>query len=159
MTRFTVIHVGEDRIDETLPLVRMAAPLLSAERWRWCVGEAGRRGGGVLAAFAADGRPHGLAVYRTEESLIDGRMLRVEPIITFEINQSAPARSALCEALELLALAKGCDSLMVVTASRGYADPNCAKADAWARVGMDLACVGLVKRLDPAPSPALAAAR
>ena len=149
MTRFKVIHVGEDRIDETLPLVRMALPLLSADRWRRLVQSAGEDGRGVLAAYAPDGRPHGVAVYRPEDSLIGGRTLHVEPIITFEINRSAPTRAALCQALELLGLAKGCDRLLVAMPSRGYADPRCAKADAWAQLGMEVASVGLIKHLDP----------
>lgn len=158
MSRFTVIHLQEERLDQTLPLVRMAAPLVTAERWRafaaWLTGN----GGGILAAFAGDERPHGIAAYRTEESPIHGRTLRVEPMVTFEINRSAPARAALCQALQLLALAKGCDCISIAAASRGYADPQCPKADSWAVLEFELDSVALVKRLEPPrPAPAVLA--
>jgi hypothetical protein len=147
VTPFTVIHLQENRLDETLPLVRMAAPLLSLERWqefaRWVTGN----GGGILAAFVGEGRLHGIAAYRTEENLIQGRTLHVEPMVTFELDRSAPARTALCQALELLALARGCNILTIVTGSRGYANPNCLKAGAWAPLGFATASVALSKRV------------
>ncbi|MGZ8286187.1 MAG: hypothetical protein ACXW27_08750 [Allosphingosinicella sp.] len=149
MARFTVIHLQESRLDETLPLVRTAAPLVTAERWRQFARSLRDSGGGILAAFAGDGPAHGVAAYRLEESLVHGRTLRVEPMITFELSRSAPARAALCRALELLALDKECDSLIVSAASRGYADPKSPKTGAWATLDFDLASVALVKRLAP----------
>lgn len=159
MSRFTVMHLQESRFDETLPLVRMSAPLVTLERWRQFTRWLCDNGGGVLAAFAGDGRPHGIAAYRADESLIHGRTLQVEPMVTFEINRSAPARATLCEALELLAAAKGCDSLIIATGSRGYADPQCAKAVAWASLGLEIVSVALAKRLNPvrSTSPAVLA--
>lgn len=157
MTGFTVVHLEEDRLDHTLPLVRMAAPLATAERWRQFARQRTENGGGILAAFAGDGRPHGIAAYLAEECLNEGRTLHVEPMVTFEINRSAPARAALCQALELLALAQRCDSLRIVTAGRGYADARSAKARAWASLGLDLGSIGFVKRL--APQPTMPAAR
>ena len=149
MSRFTVVHLHENRLDEALPLVRTAAPLVTAERWRQFSRSLRDSDGGILAAFAGDGRAHGVAAYRLEESLVHGRTLRVEPMVTFELSRSARARAALCQALELLALAKGCDSLIISTASRGYADPQSPKTGAWATLEFDLASVALVKRLAP----------
>lgn len=152
MNRFTVIHLQEDRLDQTLPLARMAAPLVTPEQWREFACSLSDKKGGILAAFAGDGRAHGVAAYRLEESLVHGLTLRVEPMVTFELSRSAPARAVLCQALELLAAAKGCGSLMIATASRGYADPQSPKSGAWASLGFDLASVGLVKRFPPRPS-------
>lgn len=149
MSRFTVVHLREDRLDETLPLVRTAAPLVTAERWRRFARSLRDSDGGLLAAFDGDGRAHGVAAYRLEESLVHGRTLRVEPMVTFELSRSAPARAALCRALEFLALAKVCDSLIISAPSRGYADPQSPKAGAWASLDFDLASVALVKRLAP----------
>src|SRR5687768_4777486 len=99
MSRFTVIHLPEERLEETLPLVRLAAPLVTIEGWR-SYGRFLREGGGdVLAAYAADGRAHGIAGYAIEESLTEGRTLRIQPMVTFELGPTAPARAALCQAL------------------------------------------------------------
>jgi hypothetical protein len=152
MGQFTVIHVQEDRLDQTLPLVRMAAPLMTPERWREIARSLPEKKGGILAAFAGDGTAHGVAAFVVEESLVHGLTLRVEPMVTFELSRSAPARVALCQALELLAAAKGCASLTITTASRGYADPQSPKTGAWASLGFDLASVDLVKRLPPRAS-------
>lgn len=147
MTRFSVIHLPLDRIEETLPLVRMAAPSLTAERWRRFARILERCSGGTLAALDGDGRSHGLAAYWVDESLVHGRVLRVEPMVTFEISGSAPVRTALCAALEQLAADKSCDSLVISTGSRGYADRGGEKLDGWARLGLELGAVSLVKRL------------
>ena len=149
MPRFTVIQVGADRLDSTLPLVRMAAPLTSARQWRRYVESLSAGGGGLLAAFARDTRPHGIAAYRIEDDLAHGRTLRVEPMVTFEINRSAPARTALCAALERLARAQGCACLTIATGSRGFADLHGMKAEAWAPLGFELGSVSLIKRLVP----------
>ena len=149
MPQFTVSHLQDDRLEEILPLLRMAAPLATAGRWRDFVRWTASNDGGILAAVAGDGRPHGIAAYRIEESLIHGRTMRVDPMVTFEINRSAPVRAALCEALERLARARGCDGLAVAAASRGYADPQSPKAGAWASMAFKLDSVVLVKRLEP----------
>ena len=149
MSQFTVIHLQRDRLDEALPLVRMAAPTATADQWRKFVGWLGRNDGGVLAAFAGDGRPHGIAAFRTEESLSLGRALHVEPMVTFELSRSAPARTALCQALELLAVARKCDNLVIVTGSRGYINAHCQKAAGWADLGLNITSVALTKPLEP----------
>lgn len=152
MTGFTVVHLQEDRLDHTLPLVRMAAPLVTAEGWRRFARRRIENDGGILAALAGDGRPHGIAAYLAEECLTDGRTLHVEPMVTFEIHPSAPVRTALCRALELIALAQRCESLRIVPPGRGYADARGAKARAWASLGLEVGPVAFVKHVvsDPA---------
>lgn len=149
MSQFTVIHLQGDRLDEALPLVRMAAPTATVDQWRHFVGWLGRNDGGVLAAFAGDGRPHGIAAFRPEESLSLGRVLHVEPMVTFELSRSAPARTALCQALELLAVARAYENLVIVTGGRGYVNPHCQKAASWAGLGLDMTSVALAKPLRP----------
>ncbi len=156
MSQFTVIHLQADRFDEAFPLVRMSAPNASLDQWRHFAGQLRTKDGGVLAALACDGRPHGLAVFRMEDGLGQGRTLKVEPMVTFELNRSAPVRSALCQALELLAGARGCETLVIAATSRGYANPNGSKAAAWAEFGLELTSVILTKRLIPAPATDLA---
>ena len=48
------------------------------------------------------------------------------------------------------ALARGCDSLVIATSSRGYASPHCKKAEAWADLGLGMTSVLLSKRVVPA---------
>jgi hypothetical protein len=112
--------------------------------------------GGVLAALAGDGRPHGIAAFRIEQGLVHGRTLKVEPMVTFEINRSSPVRAALCETLELLAVARRCETLLIANPCRGYADPAGAKAAAWAELGFELATVNLARRLVPVQATGLA---
>lgn len=148
MANFSVVHLHDDRLDEAFPLVRMAAPEATPAQWRRFVGWLRDNDGGVLAAFADDPRPHGIAAFRSEQSLSQSRTLLVDPMVTFELNPSAPARAALCEALELIALAKGCEKLVIATPSRGYTDPAGPKAAAWADLGLAVTKVLLAKRLD-----------
>lgn len=148
VARFTAIHLSPTKLDEALPLARMAAPMLTAERWRRFAHILDTCSGGVLAAFADDGRPHGFAAYWVDDSLVHGRVLRVEPMVTFEIARAAPVRATLCRALEALATAKSCERLVISTASRGYADTQGAKSRAWASLGMEIGAVSLVKRIE-----------
>ena len=154
MTRFTVTHLPEDRFDVALPLVRMAAPLTTAQTWREFVRTLFAGTGGILAAFAGDGRPHGIAGYCPDVSLLHGKMLRVEPLVTFEISDSAPVRAALCEGLELLARAKGCSAIIISAASRGLVDLQNSKMRGWDSLGFGIASVDLVKRVEPIGLPA-----
>ncbi len=154
MPQFTVVHLQQDRLDEALPMVRMASPAATADQWRLFVSWLGRNDGGVLAAIAGDGRPHGIAAFRTEENFSLGRTLHVEPMVTFELSRSSPARTALCQSLELLAIARGCENLVIVTAGRGYANPHCQKAASWAALGLNISSVALAQSLKPAPAQA-----
>ena len=154
MNRFTVTHLPEDRYNEALPLVRMAAPWTTAQSWRDFVRTLFAGTGGILAGFASDGRPHGIAAYCPDSSLLHGKVLRVEPLVTFEVNRAAPVRAALCEALEQLARAKGCEAILIAAASRGYAGIAGPKAITWGALGFEIRSVELVKRLTTSPSAA-----
>ena len=149
MSCFTVTHLPEARFHEALPLVRMAAPFTTAQSWREFVRTLFAGTGGILAAIAADGRPHGIAAYWRDQTLFHGTVLRVEPLVTFEVSRNAPARAALCEALEDLARAKACKAIIISTASRGYAEEG-RKMAGWRSLGFEMAAVDLVKWLVPA---------
>lgn len=149
MPHFTIVNLQEDRYDVALPLVRMAAPLTTLQSWRAFVRTLFAGTGGIFAAIASDGRPHGIAAYCPDHALLHGRVLRVEPLVTFELHRSAPVRGALCGALETAARAKGCGTIMISTGHRGYADIQGPKAAAWAALGFEIASVHLIRRLDP----------
>ena len=153
MGQFSLIHLEGDRLDEALPIVRMTAPMVTSARWRRYARYLAENDGGILAAFAGDGNPHGIAGYCVQKSLTEGRTLHVEPMVTCEISQSAPVRAALCEALETIASTKGCESLRIVAGSRGFVDAWSIKADNWASLDMELMSVALVKCIEPRLRP------
>lgn len=148
MPRFTVTHLEREQLDEGWPLVRTGAPELALSEWLAFAERVLDEGGGVLGVRAADGSLHGLATYRIEEWLRGGRTLRVDNIVTFELNRDAPARRTLLAALERVARAFGCVSLAVSMASRGYAERNSYKADGWRMLGLQLSEVAFAKRVD-----------
>ena len=150
MPDFTVSHLQAGQIAEAYALVRMAAPEVEPERWQAFADSQLGRHGGVLGVFAGDSTLHGVAAYRPDESLRHGRTLRVDTIVTFELNRSAPAREALCEALALLGRALDCASVTVAMPGRGYADPASAKAAPWSALGLALDAVLFVKKLPQA---------
>ena len=148
MTRFTVAHLHADRMADAFPLVRMAAPEVSPDQWRRYADWLGRAEGGVLAAYAGNATLHGVAAYCRDDSLRYGRALRVDLIVSFELSGAAPARAALLEALALVALAKGCETLTVCMPRRGYADGGSDKAGSWAEQGFALDSVTFAMRID-----------
>lgn len=155
MVWLSVRHLREDQFDAVYPLVRTAAPKLSPDDWRHFARRLAAGDGGILAVAAGDGPPYGVAVYRVDYSLRHGRTLEVELIVTFELNRQAPARAALCQMLEMVAYAKDCETLMLATASKGYAASHSPKADLWASLGLDVDSVVFTKPLamHPADSP------
>ena len=147
MVWLSVKHLQEGQLDAVYPLVRIAAPQLEADDWRHFARRLMAGEGGVLTVSAGDDRPYGVAVYRIDYSLRHGRTLQVELIVTFELNRQSPARAALCEMLELIALAKDCETLMLAADSKGYAASHSPKADLWAALGLDVDSVVFTKRL------------
>lgn len=106
MPRFTVEHLGNAQLDEAWPLVRMSGAHFEPDWWRTEAKQVIGRGGGVLAARAADGSIHGIATYEPDA---DG--LAVARLLTFELNRTAPCRRSLSAALEILAVALDCDGV------------------------------------------------
>jgi hypothetical protein len=120
MALFSIEHLSEDRLPDAWPIVRMSHSHANAE---WWISEAKaliHRGGGILAARAPDGMIHGIATYEVTKKALLGRVLAVDTLITFELSRRAPARHALCDALELLASAFDCRSLVLPLPSKGH---------------------------------------
>ena len=115
MPRFTVDHLVTKQLDEAWPLVRMAGAHVEPSWWRTEAEEVVSRGGGVLAARAADGSIHGIATYEP-----DACGLAVERLLTFELNRNAPCRQALCAALEILARARDCENVALPWSKQAY---------------------------------------
>lgn len=147
MPPFNVTHLGRAELADAWPLIRAAAPELTNADWCGFASRLIDEKGGVLGVRAADGQLHGVATYRRDEALRGGRTLRVDTILTFELQRDAPVRQALLDALGLLAQAFECTSLAIAMPSRGYADGG-KKGAAWRALGLDLDSVVFTHRLE-----------
>lgn len=152
MPPFIVTYLQESELALAFPLVRSVAPEAGLARWQAYARSLFEAEGGVLGV-STGGSLQGIAIYRPEETLRHGRTLRVETIVSFELNQAAPARAAMCEALELLAASKGCPTLTVTMPSRGYVDPQSDKADRWATLGLAADSVVFSRKVEAAGAP------
>lgn len=120
MVQLAIENLSHEQLTEAWPVVRMSRSHANADWWTSEAAELMRRGGGVIAARAADGTIHGVATYEVSSKALLGRVIVVDTLITFELSRRAPARHALCEALELLASAFDCRSIILPLPSTGY---------------------------------------
>ena len=120
MLQFTVQQLTREQLASAWPLVRAGGAILDLDRWL----EAGRRllgnGGGILAVATGEGALHGVATYETVEEVAAGKVLQVDTFVTFELSRRAPVRAVLCDALERLGAALGCDAVSVSADNRGF---------------------------------------
>ncbi|MDT9600885.1 hypothetical protein [Sphingosinicella rhizophila] len=147
--QFSVSELRKDQIPEAYALIRMAAPEVAFQRWREFADALIADGGGILGVFAGDWTLHGLATYEVDDVLRHGRTMKVDTVVTFELNRLAPARKALCEGLERRAAELGCAAMMLAMRSRGYADGRSDKAEGWTALGLDLDGVTFAKVVQP----------
>ena len=122
MAQFTIEHLSEDQLLDAWPVVCMSHSHASPD---WWVSEGSaliERGGGILAARAPDGTIHGIATYEVTRRALLGRVLAVDTLIAFELSRRAPARHALCDALDLLASAFDCRSIVLPLPSKGHVE-------------------------------------
>jgi hypothetical protein len=113
MPRLTVIELEREELAKAWPLVRAVSPSLGPDDWQETATELIAEGGGVIAVVAQDGCFHGVATYQPIEDRRGGRILYLETMVTFELSRRAPVRQLLCDCLERLAAALGCDSIAV----------------------------------------------
>jgi hypothetical protein len=113
MPRLTVIELERDELAKAWPLVRAVSSSLDPEEWQRSAAELIRQGGGVVAVVAQDGCLHGVATYQPVDKAPASRFLYLETMVTFELSRRAPVRQLLCDCLECLAAALGCDSIAV----------------------------------------------
>lgn len=120
MPQFAIEHLSESRLAEAWTVVRMSHSLANVD---WWISEGTAlilRGGGILAARGPDGAIHGVGTYEVVRKALLGRVLAVDTLITFELSRRAPVRHALCDALELLASAFDCRSIVLPLSSKGH---------------------------------------
>lgn len=109
-------RIDEARIAACYPLMRQLRPHLATEaefvaRWRRQAAEAGYR---LLAVWGEDG-PLALAGYRVQESLIHGRFLYVDDLVTDETARRSGHGGRLLDQLKREGRALGCTKLVLDT--------------------------------------------
>lgn len=119
MLRFTIEHLSPDRLFEAWPVACMSRSHANADWWICAAAALIERGGGILAVRGPDGTIHGVATYEVARRAHVGRVLAVDMLTTFELSRRAPARQAICEALELLGHAFDCRRVILPLPSRG----------------------------------------
>ena len=124
MPQFQLSHLSPDQMDNAYGLVRIALPGTPLPDWRRYANALLVSGGAILALTAEDGSIHALASYLPEPSLRYGRVLRVDTFIAFELSRRAPARRALCDALEAMAEGLDCSTVVYEQGSRGLMTPT-----------------------------------
>jgi hypothetical protein len=109
----SIERLSEERVQEAWPVLLMSRAVLTPDWWQNEARALIRRGGGVLVARAIDGSIHGLATYECVEPPRCRRLLAVERLVTVELNRTQPTRAALRDCLEVMAMEKGCASLVI----------------------------------------------
>ena len=122
MPGLTIIDLEPDELARAWPLVRIVSPWLNPEAWQGSAEELIAHGGGVISVVAPDGCLHGIATYEPIDKSRTGRVLYVETLVTFELSRRAPARHALCDALDLLGHAFVCRSVVLPLPSKGHVE-------------------------------------
>ena len=135
MPHFAIFELNQGRLCEALPLVRMAVPEIDRPRWTNYCENLIRLNGGVLVATASDDGMHGLAIYHPVEDLRLGWIIRVDAMVTFELNPANPVRKALCEAVEKLCDTMEARGIVLMIAERVSGDPGSSKARGWESAG------------------------
>lgn len=158
MPSLEVKELESDRMAEAYPLIRRTARA-SPDRWAKFGRDLAARGGGVLAAFAEDGRVHGVAAYLPVVSLKHGKALRVEAIAAFELGHASLVRNTLSAALDQLARQKDCVAVMISLDAKGLSSSRSRRRRSWESLGLTAETMEFVRYLndevsDPDQPPA-----
>lgn len=113
----------------------MAVPDIDRPRWINHCETLIRLEGGVLAAAAADGGMHGLAMYHPDDDLRLGLIVRVNAMVAFELNPANPVRRALCGEVEAICEAIEARGIILTVPKRDSERPGSRKARGWESAG------------------------
>jgi hypothetical protein len=120
MPAFAIEHLDEHTLFDAWPLLRSAGAEALRDWWENETLELIARGGGVLAARAADGSVHGIATYECVHRPRTGPVLAVKRLVTFELNRKEPVKQALGGALHMIASAFCCTAIALPLQSKGH---------------------------------------
>lgn len=115
MPTFTLEPLTENRIGEAYPLVRMVQPGMTFAEWEK-EALAYLQAGGILALVAPSGIIQALAGWEDQPG---SAALKVDLFVVFELSRKAPARRALCEGLQALAMERGKQAVQFPLGSLG----------------------------------------
>jgi hypothetical protein len=109
MIELQALPLSPDMVPAALPLLRMADPDLSLDRWnveaRQLIGADSR---GAVALLSPGGQLLGLALWREAPK----RTLKVGPFVAFELSRHPRSQEALRAALDQLAKRRGCRAVL-----------------------------------------------
>ena len=117
MAILTTVHLDEGHLLDAWPILHAAAGEVQAQWWESEARALLARGGGVLAARAANGSVYGVATYECVHRGT-GSVLAVDRFVTLELNRNEPAKEALRGAINEIAAAFGCRSIALPVSAR-----------------------------------------
>lgn len=120
MPQFTILQLEPEELARAWPLVRLVAPWLDPDGWQQSAEKLLSSGGGVIAVVAPDGCFHGLATYELTRRRTMGQALVIRTFVTFELSRRAPVKAFLCDAIERISAALGCDAIVIAEPPGGY---------------------------------------
>lgn len=112
LQQISVEGLGTNKLSDAWVLARSSGAYPNEDWWIAEGSDIIARGGGVLAARAADATLHGIATFHgpTQQN---GDRLVVSMLLTFELSPSAPARTALLDCLERIATKLNCTEVLL----------------------------------------------
>jgi hypothetical protein len=108
----SVESLKTDKLSEVWALARSSGSYANEDWWIAEGTDLISRGGGVLAARATDGRPHGVATFQVPRRPNEDTLV-VPMLVTFELSRTAPARSALLNSLKRIATKLDCTHILL----------------------------------------------
>jgi hypothetical protein len=120
MPPFSIVHLDERNVLDAWPVLRSTGAVVVADWWEDEVHQLMNRGGGILAARAADGSIHGVATYECVHRPRTGCVLAVGRLVTIELSRKQPVKEALCDALHVIAGAFCCSAVAMPLPAKGY---------------------------------------
>lgn len=124
MPKLIIRTLAQSELELAWPLLRGRSSATSASSWRRLAERLLRRGGGIVGVTAEDGLLHGVATFEPVAKAQSPRVLRVDTLVTFELNRAAPVRAALRAALDGFARSLHCEKVLVT----GLVEPRAATA-------------------------------
>lgn len=110
MPILTIAHLDEEHLLDAWPILHVAGGEVQRLWWENEARALLGRGGGILAARAADGTVYGVATYECAHRDAES-VLAVDRLVALELNGNEPVKRALRGAIDEIASAFGCSAI------------------------------------------------